>query len=202
MGGKPFCGRIVMRPYDSALGCVRRGDSRIARSASPNGGSLSGCPAHIFSPLRGSCPVEGQILDGVLHDGAGLLQGGIHVPVEQGGIQPELDLVKLLYAAALAVQGPEIHALGVEGVVQQGHEHIPRQHGQLTGTASTGIILLREIDPMFNTPASHNLIYQNLWAILLGAPMLLPMGFVARSMTWTWTVLGILVLLLGFIMVL
>ena len=75
-------------------------------------------------------------------------------------------------------------------------------YGQLTGTASTGIILLREIDPMFNTPASHNLIYQNLWAILLGAPMLLLMGFVARSMTWTWIVLGILVLLLGFILVL
>ena len=55
---------------------------------------------------------------------------------------------------------------------------------------------------MFNTPASHNLIYQNLWAILLGAPMLLLMGFVARSMTWTWIVLGILVLLLGFILVL
>ena len=75
-------------------------------------------------------------------------------------------------------------------------------YGQLTGTASTGIILLREIDPMFTTPASHNLIYQNLWAILLGAPMLLLMGFVARSMTWTWIVLGILVLLLGFILVL
>ena len=75
-------------------------------------------------------------------------------------------------------------------------------YGQLTGTASTGIILLREIDPLFQTPASHNLIYQNLWAILLGAPMLLLMGFVARSLTWTWIVLGILVLLLGFILVL
>ena len=32
--------------------------------------------------------------------------------------------------------------------------------------------------------------------------MLLLMGFVARSLTWTWIVLGILVLLLGFILVL
>lgn len=63
-------------------------------------------------------------------------------------------------------------------------------YGMLTGTASTGVILLREIDPLFETPASHNLIYQNLWAIILGAPMLLLLGFVARSITWTWITLA------------
>jgi len=69
-------------------------------------------------------------------------------------------------------------------------------YGMLTGTASTGVILLREIDPLFDTPASHNLIYQNLWSIVLGAPMLLLLGFVARSMMWTWLCLGIFVVLL------
>lgn len=64
-------------------------------------------------------------------------------------------------------------------------------YGMLTGTASTGVILLREIDPLFETPASHNLIYQNLWSIILGAPMLLLLGVVAQSITWTWTCLGI-----------
>lgn len=68
-------------------------------------------------------------------------------------------------------------------------------YGMNTGTASTGIILLREIDPLFDTPASHNLIYQNLWSIILGAPMLLLLGFAARSMTWTWIVLGIVAVL-------
>ena len=62
--------------------------------------------------------------------------------------------------------------------------------GMLTGTASTGIILLREIDPLFETPASHNLIYQNLWAILLGFPMLLLMGIVPQSITMTWICFG------------
>lgn len=70
-------------------------------------------------------------------------------------------------------------------------------YGMLTGTASTGVILLREIDPLFNTPASHNLIYQNLWSIILGAPMLLLMGFVARSRMWSWGCIGILVILFG-----
>lgn len=73
-------------------------------------------------------------------------------------------------------------------------------YGMLTGTASTGIILLREIDPLYKTTASHNVIYQNLWSIVLGAPMLLLMGFVARSMGWTWITLGVLVVLFAFIL--
>ena len=75
-------------------------------------------------------------------------------------------------------------------------------YGMLTGTASTGIILLREIDPLYRTPTSHNIIYQNLWSILLGAPMLLLMGFAARSRSMTWVCFGICVALFGFILVL
>ena len=70
-------------------------------------------------------------------------------------------------------------------------------YGMLTGTASTGVILLREIDPLYETPASHNLIYQNLWAIVLGAPMLLLLGFVARSISWTFIGMGIIAALYG-----
>ena len=68
-------------------------------------------------------------------------------------------------------------------------------YGMLTGTASTGVILLREVDPNFDTPASHNIIYQNLWAIVLGAPMLLMLGFVARSMKHLYICFGILLVL-------
>lgn len=45
--------------------------------------------------------------------------------------------------------------------------------GMLTGTASTGVILLREIDSDFRTPAGDNLIYQNFPAIVFGFPMML-----------------------------
>ena len=45
-------------------------------------------------------------------------------------------------------------------------------YGMLTGTASTGIILLREIDGEFKTPAEQNLIYQNLPAIIFGFPLM------------------------------
>ena len=45
--------------------------------------------------------------------------------------------------------------------------------GMLTGTASTGIILLREIDGEFKTPAADNLVYQNFPAIVFGFPIML-----------------------------
>lgn len=67
--------------------------------------------------------------------------------------------------------------------------------GMLTGTVSTGLILLREIDPLYETPAATNVIFQNLWAIVFGFPMLLLMGIVYKGMTMTWLTLGILVLL-------
>ena len=45
--------------------------------------------------------------------------------------------------------------------------------GMLTGTASTGIILLREIEGDFASPAADNLVYQNFPAIVFGFPLML-----------------------------
>ena len=55
--------------------------------------------------------------------------------------------------------------------------------GMLTGTASTGMILLREIDPKFQTPAANNLIMQSVPAMAFGFPMLLLAGYAAAGMT-------------------
>ncbi len=52
-------------------------------------------------------------------------------------------------------------------------EQFLAMYGMLTGTASTGIILLREVDGDFQTPAADNLVYQNLPAILFGFPIML-----------------------------
>lgn len=46
-------------------------------------------------------------------------------------------------------------------------------YGMLTGTASTGVILLREIDGEFKSPASDNMVYQNFPAIVFGFPLML-----------------------------
>lgn len=52
-------------------------------------------------------------------------------------------------------------------------EQFLMMYGMLTGTASTGVILLREIDGDFRTPAVDNMVYQNFPAILFGFPIML-----------------------------
>ena len=52
-------------------------------------------------------------------------------------------------------------------------EQFLAMYGMLTGTASTGIILLREVDCDFKTPAADNLVYQNFPAIAFGFPLML-----------------------------
>ncbi len=67
--------------------------------------------------------------------------------------------------------------------------------GMLTGTASNGMILLREIDPRYETPAANNLVLQSIPAMAMGFPILLLLGIAPRSMNATLTVLGIMVVL-------
>ena len=52
-------------------------------------------------------------------------------------------------------------------------EQFLMMYGMLTGTASTGTILLREIDGDFKTPAAANMVYQNFPAIVFGFPIML-----------------------------
>lgn len=63
------------------------------------------------------------------------------------------------------------------------HEFWLSMFGMLTGTASTGIILLREVDGNFKTPAATNLVYQNLYACIFGIPMMLLLSFAPQSVT-------------------
>ena len=63
-------------------------------------------------------------------------------------------------------------------------------YGMLTGTASTGVILLREIDGDFKTPASDNLVYQNFPAMVFGFPILL---LATMAPTKPYLTLGIVV---------
>ena len=63
--------------------------------------------------------------------------------------------------------------------------------GMLTGTASNGMILLREIDPKFETPASTNLVLQNMPAIAFGGAILLVLGYCPKGMFEACVTLGI-----------
>ncbi|MBQ7373048.1 MAG: hypothetical protein IJW64_00590 [Clostridia bacterium] len=51
-------------------------------------------------------------------------------------------------------------------------EQFLAMYGMLTGTASTGVMLLREVDPEYKTPVQDNLVYQTLPAIVFGFPIM------------------------------
>lgn len=70
-------------------------------------------------------------------------------------------------------------------------EQFLAMYGMLTGTASTGIILLREVDPDFQSPVSDNLVYQNFPAIVFGFPLML---LATMAPVKPMTTLGILIL--------
>ena len=72
------------------------------------------------------------------------------------------------------------------------HEAFLSLYGMQTGTASTGVILLREIDPRFQSQAASNLVYHQPWAIVFGFPMMLLMSIAPQSLGKSFITLGIL----------
>lgn len=73
-------------------------------------------------------------------------------------------------------------------------------YGMLTGTISSGILLLREIDPSFETPASNNLLIGSSFAIIFGAPLLVLISLAAESDLMVWVVFGLICIYLAALM--
>ena len=69
------------------------------------------------------------------------------------------------------------------------NEQFLAMYGMLTGTASTGIMLLREVDPDYKTPAADNLVYQSLPAIVFGFPMMLLANLAPKQPLLTFGIL-------------
>jgi len=70
------------------------------------------------------------------------------------------------------------------------YEAFMSMYGMQTGVISSGILLLREIDPKFETPAATNLVLGSSFAIGFGVPVLLLIGLAPRSDTTALIVLG------------
>ena len=71
------------------------------------------------------------------------------------------------------------------------HEAFLVNFGTLTGTASNGMIFLREIDPNFETPMNNIFIVSQLPAMVFVAPLLLLLNKSAESLTGCYIALGI-----------
>ena len=65
-------------------------------------------------------------------------------------------------------------------------------YGMLTGTISSGVLLLREIDPDYGTPAANNLITGSSFGIIFGAPVLLLVPLAAQG--WLMCLLTIVIM--------
>ncbi len=62
------------------------------------------------------------------------------------------------------------------------HEFFLMSFGTLTGTASNGMILMKEIDPSLRTPTSSLYILSNFPAMVMIAPLLLLLSFAGKSL--------------------
>lgn len=71
------------------------------------------------------------------------------------------------------------------------YEGLVSMYGMMTGTISSGVLLLREIDPQMQTPAANNLVLGSTYGILLGAPILVLVTMAASSMGMALAVMGI-----------
>ena len=69
------------------------------------------------------------------------------------------------------------------------YEGLISMYGMMTGTISSGILLLREIDPDLSTPAANNLVVGSSFGIILGAPVLVLVSLAPRSTTLAWLVM-------------
>ena len=63
------------------------------------------------------------------------------------------------------------------------HEFFLMSFGTLTGTASNGMILMKETDPGLRTPTSSLYILSNFPAMVMIAPLLFLLGFAGKSLT-------------------
>ena len=63
------------------------------------------------------------------------------------------------------------------------HEFFLMSFGTMTGTASNGMILMKEIDPGLRTPTSSLYILSNFPAMVMIAPLLFLLGFAGKSLT-------------------
>ncbi len=75
------------------------------------------------------------------------------------------------------------------------HDFFLMSFGTMTGTASNGMILMKEIDPGLRTPTSSLYILSNFPAMVMIAPLLFLLGFAGKSLTNAAIACGIFFLL-------
>ncbi|AEJ60318.1 Na+/glutamate symporter-like protein [Spirochaeta thermophila DSM 6578] len=78
-------------------------------------------------------------------------------------------------------------------------ENATAVYGNITGTISTGLALIREVDPLFSSHAAENLVFGSGVGLVMGLPLLLVLnlpvyGYLTGTPSLYWITMAILVL--------
>jgi hypothetical protein len=114
-----------------------------------------------------------------------------------GSIEPEQLSGLWVPFLLMAVAGAAVTFLHLRFVCRRVYpdyynEGMLSMYGMMTGTISSGVILLREIDPQLKTPAANNLIIGSSYAILLGAVLMVFVGMAPKSEVLTFVTFGLI----------
>ena len=91
--------------------------------------------------------------------------------------------VVVLSAVGAGITYTYIHKASRECFKGFEHELFLMCFGTMTGTASNGMILMKEVDPGLRTPTSSLYILSNFPAMVMIAPLLFLLGFAGKSLT-------------------
>ena len=103
--------------------------------------------------------------------------------IEINDIKNYIIPIAVLSLAGLIVTRLYISAVAKECFRGFEHEFFLMSFGTLTGTASNGMILMKEVDPALRTPTSSLYILSNFPAMVMIAPLLFLLSFAGQSFT-------------------
>lgn len=72
--------------------------------------------------------------------------------------------------------------------------------GMLTGTISSGVLLLREVDPQMKTPAANNLVLGSSFGIIFAAPVLLLVSLAVQSDIMVFVTMALILIYFAILM--
>lgn len=110
-------------------------------------------------------------------------------PEDLSGLWIPFALLAVAGAVATWFYLKKVSKLIYEGYYYEG---LISMYGMMTGTIGSGVLLLREIDPEFKTPAANNLVLGSSYGILFGAPLLILVTMAAKSDVMCYIVAGII----------
>ena len=103
--------------------------------------------------------------------------------IEINDIKNYILPIVILSAAGAAITYIYVRKVSKECFKGFEHEMFLMSFGTLTGTASNGMILMKETDPGLRTPTSSLYILSNFPAMVMIAPLLFLLGFASKSVT-------------------